>query len=141
MSNDKLIKDIKQKVKTDKNFEKELISIVSTHSILEVSKLVIIANSIMTFLNFKLNKDEEDEDYILVAYSKLIDHISKIIGHNFIYRDKYRCQEAANAIQRILDVVGKEKYKAIKDYVFKKYPDLKHCDLEELICDLKRHLF
>ena len=54
ISNDKLIKDIKQKIKTDKNFEKELITIVSTHRILEISKLVIIANSIMTSFNFKI---------------------------------------------------------------------------------------
>lgn len=137
MNNPKLIEDIKQKIKTDKNFEKELISIVSTHRIVEVGKLLTIADSIMKTFNFKLDEDEKDQDYILVAYSKLIDHISKIIGHNFIYRNKYRCQEAANAIQRILNVVGKEKYKAIKDYVFKNYPDLKHCDLEELIYDLR----
>lgn len=133
----KLIKDIKQKIKTDKNFEKELISIVSTHRIVEVSKVLIIADSIMKTFNFKLDKDEKDQDYILIAYSKLIDHISKGIGQAFIYRDRYRYQEAANTIRIILDVVGKEKYKAIKDYVFKNYPDLKHCDLEELVYDLK----
>ena len=27
--------------------------------------------------------------------------------------------------------------KAIKNYVFKNYPDLKHCDLKELIYDLR----
>ena len=87
MSNDKLIRDIKNKIKTDNNFEKELISIVSTHRIVEVGKLLTIADSIMKTFNFKLDEDEKDQDYILVAYSKFIDHISKIIGHNFIYRD------------------------------------------------------
>lgn len=137
MNNNKLIKDIKQKIKIDKNFEKELIPIVSTYRIVEVSKIITIADSIMKTFNFKLDKDEKDQDYILIAYSKLIDHISKGIGQVFIYRDRYRCQEAANTIRIILDVVGKRKYKAIKDYVFKNYPDLKHCDLEELVYDLK----
>ena len=137
ISNDKLIKDIKQKIKTDKNFEKELITIVSTHRILEISKLVIIANSIMTSFNFKLIEDEEDKDYILVVYSKLIDHISKEIGHSFIYNNKYRQQKAANVIHDVLSLIGEKDYKLIRDYVFKNYPNFKHCDLEELIYDLR----